>query len=453
MGGFTSQTSKVGGGPAGAGGRKIQGASMAASGQHSLRQLSRARAAAAAAAAAAGSSSASANGKKAHAVHSPEKAHAGLGHTFVGASARAPGGAHPNGGHRHANGGAAAAAASSVETVEAAPAQSSEYEMSTLTTWLLREEMRGQIDQELGIVLSSIAVACKQIASLVNRAGISNLTGLAGQENVQGEDQKKLDVVSNEVFCNCLRSCGRTGIIASEEEDVPVAVEETYSGNYIVVFDPLDGSSNIDAGISTGSIFGIYEPVEGCVVGGENDSGSSPEEVLDKCILNVCQPGSRLLASGYCMYSSSTVFVLTVGEGVFGFTLDPAIGEFVLTHANIKIPEEGRIYSFNEGNFASWEPQLQSYMSSLKAPPDNSKAYSSRYIGSLVGDFHRTMLYGGIYGYPGDSKNPNGKLRLLYECAPMSMIAEQAGGKGSTGRERPPAHSTSSPGDARRCPR
>jgi len=322
---------------------------------------------------------------------------------------------------------------SSVSTAEAAATETStsEYEMSTLTTWLLREEMKGHIDQELGIVLSSISVACKQIASLVNRAGISNLTGLAGAENVQGEDQKKLDVVSNEVFCNCLRSCGRTGVIASEEEDVPVAVEETESGNYIVVFDPLDGSSNIDAGISTGSIFGIYEPIEGCSVEGDN-----AEEILDKCVINVCQPGSRLLASGYCMYSSSTVFVITVGHGVFGFTLDPAIGEFVLTHANIKIPDEGRIYSFNEGNFASWEPKLQAYMEAIKAPPDSSKAYSARYIGSLVGDFHRTMLYGGIYGYPGDSKNPNGKLRLLYECAPMSMIAEQAGGKGSTGSER-----------------
>lgn len=322
---------------------------------------------------------------------------------------------------------------SSVSTAEAAATETStsEYEMSTLTTWLLREEMKGHIDQELGIVLSSISVACKQIASLVNRAGISNLTGLAGAENVQGEDQKKLDVVSNEVFCNCLRSCGRTGVIASEEEDVPVAVEETASGNYIVVFDPLDGSSNIDAGISTGSIFGIYDPIDGCSVEGDN-----AEEILDKCVLNVCQPGSRLLASGYCMYSSSTVFVITVGHGVFGFTLDPAIGEFVLTHANIKIPDEGRIYSFNEGNVASWEPKLQAYMEALKAPPDSSKAYSARYIGSLVGDFHRTMLYGGIYGYPGDSKNPNGKLRLLYECAPMSMIAEQAGGKGSTGSER-----------------
>jgi len=309
------------------------------------------------------------------------------------------------------------------------------YELSTLTTWLLREEMSGSIDQELGIVLSSIAVACKQIASLVNRAGISNLTGLAGAENIQGEDQKKLDVVSNDVFCNCLRSCGRTGVIASEEEDVPVAVEETYSGNYIVVFDPLDGSSNIDAGISTGSIFGIYEPIEGCSVDGKA-SGLNAEEVLDNCILNVCQPGSRLIASGYCMYSSSTVFVLTVGKGVYGFTLDPSIGEFVLTHPKITIPDSGTIYSFNEGNYASWEKGLQEYMTAIKSPPDGSKCYSARYIGSLVGDFHRTMLYGGIYGYPGDSKNTSGKLRLLYECAPMSMIAEQAGGKGSTGSER-----------------
>lgn len=292
-----------------------------------------------------------------------------------------------------------------------------------------QEERKGTIDNELVVVFSSIATACKQIASLVNRAGISNLTGLAGETNVQGEDQKKLDVVSNDVFCNCLRASGRTGIIASEEEDTPVAVEDTYSGNYIVVFDPLDGSSNIDAGISTGSIWGIYEPTAECRM-----DVSDADELVQNCIVNVCQPGSGLLGAGYCMYSSSTVLVLSIGAGVFGFTLDPQIGEFVLTHDNVKIPEEGKIYSFNEGNYASWDKGLQNYMAELKAPADGSKPYSARYIGSLVGDFHRTLLYGGIYGYPGDSKNPNGKLRLLYECAPMSFIAEQAGGKGSTGK-------------------
>ncbi|KAK9825883.1 hypothetical protein WJX81_000895 [Elliptochloris bilobata] len=326
------------------------------------------------------------------------------------------------------------AQAAAVAEKTAAPAQTkSEYDLVTLTSFLLKEQAKGTMDGELAIVLSSIAVACKQIASLVTRAGISNLTGLAGAANIQGEDQKKLDVVSNEVFCNALRASGRTGIIASEEEDLPVSVEETYSGNYVVVFDPLDGSSNIDAGISTGSIFGIYAPSEECAIEDMDD----PEKMMQNCVLNVCQPGSSLLASGYCLYSSSTVLVLTIGHGVFGFTYDSQIGEFVLSHPDLKVPEEGKIYAFNEGNYEGWETGLRDYMDSLKnASKWGGKPYSARYIGSLVGDFHRTLLYGGIYGYPGDTRNPNGKLRLLYECAPMSMIIEQAGGVGSTGRGR-----------------
>ncbi|KAG2445962.1 hypothetical protein HXX76_000565 [Chlamydomonas incerta] len=326
------------------------------------------------------------------------------------------------------------AQATAVATPSAKPAaKTSQYEMFTLTTWLLKEEMKGNIDGELATVISSVSLACKQIASLVNRAGISNLTGVAGNQNVQGEDQKKLDVVSNEVFKNCLASCGRTGVIASEEEDQPVAVEETYSGNYIVVFDPLDGSSNIDAGISVGSIFGIYEPSEECPI----DAMDDPQKMMEQCVMNVCQPGSRLKCAGYCLYSCSTVMVLTIGNGVFGFTLDPLVGEFVLTHPNVQIPEVGKIYSFNEGNYGLWDDNVKAYMDSLKDPSKwGGKPYSARYIGSLVGDFHRTLLYGGIYGYPGDAKNKNGKLRLLYECAPMSFIAEQAGGAGSTGTER-----------------
>ncbi|KAG2452526.1 hypothetical protein HYH02_002764 [Chlamydomonas schloesseri] len=326
------------------------------------------------------------------------------------------------------------AQATAVATPAAKPAaKTSQYELFTLTTWLLKEEMKGTIDGELATVISSVSLACKQIASLVNRAGISNLTGVAGNQNVQGEDQKKLDVVSNEVFKNCLASCGRTGVIASEEEDQPVAVEETYSGNYIVVFDPLDGSSNIDAGISVGSIFGIYEPSEECPI----DAMDDPQKMMEQCVMNVCQPGSRLKCAGYCLYSSSTVMVLTIGNGVFGFTLDPMVGEFVLTHPNVQIPEVGKIYSFNEGNYGLWDDSVKAYMDSLKDPKKwDGKPYSARYIGSLVGDFHRTLLYGGIYGYPGDAKNKNGKLRLLYECAPMSFIAEQAGGAGSTGTER-----------------
>ncbi|KAK7339793.1 hypothetical protein VNO77_20478 [Canavalia gladiata] len=308
------------------------------------------------------------------------------------------------------------------------------YELQTLTSWLLKQEQAGVIDAELTIVLSSISMACKQIASLVQRANISNLTGVQGATNVQGEDQKKLDVVSNEVFSNCLRSSGRTGIIASEEEDVPVAVEESYSGNYIVVFDPLDGSSNIDAAVSTGSIFGIYSPNDECLA----DIGDDPtlDKAEQRCVINVCQPGSNLLAAGYCMYSSSIIFVLTLGKGVFVFTLDPMYGEFVLTQENLQIPKAGKIYAFNEGNYLLWDDKLKKYIDDLKDPGPSGKPYSARYIGSLVGDFHRTLLYGGIYGYPRDKKSKNGKLRLLYECAPMSFIVEQAGGKGSDGHQR-----------------
>ncbi|KAL3639454.1 hypothetical protein CASFOL_017361 [Castilleja foliolosa] len=306
------------------------------------------------------------------------------------------------------------------------------YEIQTLTNWLLRQEQAGVIDAELTIVLSSISMACKQIASLVQRASISNLTGVQGAVNIQGEDQKKLDVVSNEVFSNCLRSSGRTGIIASEEEDVPVAVEESYSGNYIVVFDPLDGSSNIDAAVSTGSIFGIYSPNDECHI----EEDATLDAVVQNCVVNVCQPGDNLLAAGYCMYSSSIIFVITLGKGVFAFTLDPMFGEFVLTQEHVQIPKSGKIYSFNEGNYQLWDDKLKKYIDDLKDPGPTGKPYSSRYIGSLVGDFHRTLLYGGIYGYPRDKKSKNGKLRLLYECAPMSFIVEQAGGKGSDGHNR-----------------
>lgn len=323
-----------------------------------------------------------------------------------------------------------------VRTESETKTKSSKFEIQTLTSWLLKQEQMGVIDAELTIVMSSISMACKQIASLVQRASISNLTGVQGAVNIQGEDQKKLDVVSNEVFSNCLRSSGRTGIIASEEEDVPVAVEESYSGNYIVVFDPLDGSSNIDAAVSTGSIFGIYTPNDECLADAGDDDGSPLDKVEQRCIVNVCQPGNNLLAAGYCMYSSSIIFVLSIGNGVFAFTLDPMYGEFVLTQENIQIPKSGKIYSFNEGNYQLWDDKLKKYIDDLKDPGPSGKPYSSRYIGSLVGDFHRTMLYGGIYGYPRDKKSKNGKLRLLYECAPMSYLVEQAGGKGSDGQQR-----------------
>lgn len=306
--------------------------------------------------------------------------------------------------------------------------------MVNLTTWLLQQEQAGNIDAELAIVLSSISLACKQIASLLQRSSIINITGTQGTVNIQGEDQKKLDVISNELFCNCLRSSGRTGIIASEEEDVPVAVEETYSGNYIVVFDPIDGSANIDIALTTGSIFGIYGPDQQCLV--DMDDDSTIDQAREKCIVSVCQPGSNLVAAGYCLYSSSVVYTLSVGNGVYAFTLDPAYGEFVLTHEDIKIPKAGRIYSFNEGNYDLWDEKLQSYLDHLKQPGPNGKPYSGRYIGCLVGEIHRMLLYGGIYGNPKNKNSKNGNLRLLYECAPMSYIIEQAGGKAIDGNQR-----------------
>ncbi|KAL2509901.1 Fructose-1 [Forsythia ovata] len=306
--------------------------------------------------------------------------------------------------------------------------------MENLTTWLLRQEQAGNIDAELTIVLSSISLACKQIASLLQRSTIISITGAQGTVNIQGEDQKKLDVISNELFCNCLRSSGRTGIIASEEEDVPVAVEETYSGNYIVVFDPIDGSANIDTALTTGSIFGIYGPDQQCLFNIDDDS--TLDQAKEKCIVSVCQPGSNLLAAGYCLYSSSVVFTVSLGRGVLGFTLDPAYGEFVLTHENIRIPKTGRIYSFNEGNYDLWDEKLKKYLDDLRKPGPNGKPYSGRYIGCLVGEIHRMLLVGGIYGNPKNKNAKNGNLRLLYECAPMSYLIEQAGGKAIDGRQR-----------------
>ncbi|KAJ8533843.1 hypothetical protein K7X08_007167 [Anisodus acutangulus] len=329
--------------------------------------------------------------------------------------------------------------AANLEGAKTVPAQirkpKNRYEMVNLTTWLLQQEQAGNIDAELAIVLSSISLACKQIASLLQRSSIVNLTGAQGTVNIQGEDQKKLDVISNELFCNCLRSSGRTGIIASEEEDVPVAVEETYSGNYIVVFDPIDGSANIDIALTTGSIFGIYGPDQQCLVDYDDDD-STIDQTREKCIVSVCQPGSNLVAAGYCLYSSSVVYTISVGDGVYAFTLDPAYGEFVLTHEDVKIPKTGRIYSFNEGNYDLWDQKLQNYIDHLRQPGPNGKPYSGRYIGCFVGEIHRMLLYGGIYGNPKNKNSKNGNLRLLYECAPMSYIVEQAGGKATDGTQR-----------------
>eukprot|EP00761_Pharyngomonas_kirbyi_P011678 gb/GECH01011704.1/.p1 GENE.gb/GECH01011704.1/~~gb/GECH01011704.1/.p1 ORF type:complete len:331 (+),score=82.99 gb/GECH01011704.1/:1-993(+) len=290
----------------------------------------------------------------------------------------------------------------------------------TLTRHVLAEQRKHKEAQgDLTILLSSIQLACKAISSAVRKAGISNLYGLAGSTNVQGEEVKKLDLLANENFINALSFSEKVCLMASEENEEPVTVSGHLCGKYSCVFDPLDGSSNIDAAVPVGSIFGIYKQVD--------------EKGQD--VKNVLQPGKKLVAAGYSMYGSSTMMVISTGNGVNGFTLDPSIGEFILTHPNIRIPKQGKIYSCNEGNATSWDEPTQKYIQVKKNPPDGGKPYSLRYVGSMVADVHRTLLYGGIFMYPADKKSPNGKLRLLYECNPMAFLVEQAGGKASTGKQ------------------
>ena len=300
---------------------------------------------------------------------------------------------------------------------------------------------------ELTVLFGAIETACKAIANMVKRSQLpsSETLGLEGEVNIQGEDQKKLDVITNDLLKRALRFTGRLGVLASEEEDVPVSILEgsrdqqvliDEGEKYVAVFDPLDGSSNVDAGIPTGTIIGIYEHDEECSVD-PNCVGEECSEQEAQCLANTLQPGTNLVAAAYCLYSSSTFLVLTLGSGTYGFTLDENLGEFVLSHPNIQIPETSSIYSFNEANTERWDEPLQEVVQGWRdgTGPSGTK-FSSRYIGSMVGDVHRTLLYGGVFGYPGDSKNPNGKLRLLYEGAPMSFIMEQAGGLSTTGTQR-----------------
>jgi fructose-1,6-bisphosphatase I len=293
--------------------------------------------------------------------------------------------------------------------------------------------------QELETLLNSIQTACKAIGGLIRTASITGLTGYhagGGSVNVQGEEQKKLDVITNDILKNCLKFTGKLNVLASEEEDSPVPHSDIVvdEGNkFVAVFDPLDGSSNVDASIPTGTIFGIFrsDDAKECQI----DPDLSAKAQMEKCLVQTLQPGTNLVAAGYCLYSSSTHFVFTYGDGVNGFTFDPVMGEFILTHPNIRIPPRGKIYSFNEANRWDWDVPLQEYVTAIQNGEGESGAkYSSRYIGSMVGDVHRTLLYGGIFGYPADKKNQDGKLRLLYEAAPMAFIVEQAGGLALTGK-------------------
>ncbi len=277
---------------------------------------------------------------------------------------------------------------------------------------------------ELSSLLNSIRLAAKVVNHEVNKAGLVDIIGAAGDTNIQGEDQQKLDVYANEKFIQTLTRRNIICGLASEEEDDFITInsqDENHQNKYVVLIDPLDGSSNIDVNVSVGTIFSIYRRVT--PVG-------TPVQLED-----FLQKGSEQVAAGYVVYGTSTMLVYTTGDGVNGFTLNPAIGSFYLSHPKMEFPEDGNIYSVNEGNYIHFPQGIKNYIKYCQEEEDD-RPYTSRYIGSLVSDFHRNMIKGGIYLYPQSSKNPNGKLRLLYECNPMAFLAEQANGKSSDGFTR-----------------
>lgn len=277
---------------------------------------------------------------------------------------------------------------------------------------------------ELSRLLRDIGIAAKIVNREVNKAGLVDILGEYGTVNVQGEDVKKLDVFANEQFIAALSAGGETCAVASEENEGLVHINSAVSKNakYIVCVDPLDGSSNIDVNVAIGTIFSIYR----------RTSFSGPAEETD-----YLQRGTEQVAAGYVIYGSSTMLVYTTGKGVNGFTLDPSIGEFCLSHPDMSCPRNGNIYSINEGNYVHFPDGVKQYIKHCQVHDlETNRPYSSRYIGSLVADFHRNLLKGGIFIYPSTLKSPKGKLRLLYECNPLAFIIEQAGGKASDGFKR-----------------
>ena len=277
---------------------------------------------------------------------------------------------------------------------------------------------------ELSRLLNSIRLAAKVVNHEVNKAGLVDITGAAGDTNIQGEDQQKLDVYANDTFIRTITDRNIVCGIASEEEDDFVTInsqDEKHQNKYVVLIDPLDGSSNIDVNVSVGTIFSIFRRVT---------KAGTPVQKED-----FLQSGNKQVAAGYIVYGTSTMLVYTTGNGVNGFTLNPAIGSWYLSHPNMRFPEDGEIYSVNEGNYLDFPNGIKKYIKYCQEEQDN-RPYTSRYIGSLVSDFHRNMIKGGIYMYPKSTKNPKGKLRLLYECNPMAFIAEQANGIASDGFNR-----------------
>ena len=295
---------------------------------------------------------------------------------------------------------------------------------STLETFIL-EGMLGNpaATGAFTSLLNQIGLAAKLITSRVRRAGLANVLGYTGQTNVQGERVQKLDDEANATLIHALERRGTCAAIASEELEEIQILPHGPRAKYVVMFDPLDGSSNIDVNISIGTIFGVMQRIEGVEVGNDD----------------FLKPGTELLAAGYVLYGSSTMLVISTGKerGVHGFTYDPTCGEFFLSHENIRVPERGNSYSINEGNASKWTDSVRRWNEWIKEPDkDGGRPYGLRYVGSLVADAHRTLLRGGIFAYPGDKGSPGGKLRLLYEANPFSFIFEAAGGMGTTGTDR-----------------
>jgi len=280
-----------------------------------------------------------------------------------------------------------------------------------------------QATGEFSALMYDLAFAAKVIAREVNKAGLVDVLGYTGATNVHGEKVQKLDEFADSIIFRAMDHTGRLCVMASEEREEIIPIPEKFKcGKYVLTYDPLDGSSNIDANVSIGTIFSIYRKVS------KGERGTRED-----CL----QPGIAQVAAGYIAYGASTMMVFTTGNGVHGFTYDPSVGEFLLSHDNIMIPRRGKIYSTNEGNYQRWDDATRNYIDYLKqTDKETNRPYSARYIGSLVADFHRNLVYGGIFLYPGDSKNPQGKLRLVYEANPLAFIVEQAGGYASDGQGR-----------------
>lgn len=294
----------------------------------------------------------------------------------------------------------------------------------TLERHIMEEESKHpHATGEFSALLHALSLAVKLVWREVTKAGLVNILGKTDRMNVTGDEVKKLDEFADETIYKAMDHGGHLCVMASEENEDLLHIPDHYQhGKYVLLYDPLDGSGNIDANITVGTIFSVLKRVT-------NSGKGTMDDVL--------QPGYKQVAAGYALYSSSMMFVYSTGHGVHGFTLDPSVGEFLLSHENIRMPQRGAIYAVNEGNYNKWDANVKRYIDWMKTEDKaDNRPYSLRYIGSLVADVHRTLMYGGIYCYPADKKNPNGKLRLLYENNPLAYIVENAGGAASDGTQR-----------------